>query len=561
MFATFRKHQKLLYGLALAVIIPSFVVFFSPEIGRNSGDGEVNLGVVDGKPVSRSEYNQARREVALRYRLFMGSWPDSARMARFNQNLNQETLQRAALIRRIEAQGIHAGDEAVVEQIRTYFRSPEGRYEPASYQNTLKMLATEAGVTEQEFVNFVRHELGIRHLGEVHGLAGKLVTPRIAEDAYRREHEQLLTAGVFFHASNYVGKVEIKTNDLAQFYTNQLPRYRVPVRVQVHYAAFEAINYLTEAAKQLAQNTNLTAAIDLEYERRGTNSFTNAVGKVLSPEEAKETIKEEQRKMLALNAARLDARRFANVVFEKDQPTVADFLAAAAAQKITVKATEPFTIADGPKDLKVSPGFASAAFEFIKPNAVPVSSKAIVGEDAVYLLAFKQQHEGYNPPMETVLEKVTEDYRRQESLNLMSKAAREARTALTNAMAGGKSFVDAAKEAKLEAVTFPALVRNPRPVPELEKLLANSFMFQRHAWETPTGQTSEPMSAGDTAFIVHVLARQPAPADKLAAELPSILENLRESWQGYAINDWMSRQAQSVQVPVDEDEAKKEKQK
>jgi len=558
MFATFRKHQKLLYGLALVVIIPSFVIFFSPEIGRNSGDGEVSLGVIDGKPVTRSEYTRARNETRLFYRLFRGGWPEDARFARFNLNLSQEILQRAAMIRRLEAEGIRAGDEAVVEQIRAYFRSPEGQYDPASYQNILKMLAAEAGVTEQDFISFVRHQVGFRHLEEVHGLAGRLVPPRVAEDAYRREHEQLLTAGVFFHASNYVGKVEIKTNDLAQFYTNQLSRYRIPVRVQVHYVAFEAINYLTEAAKQLAQNTNLLAAIDLEYERRGTNSFTNAVGKVLSPEEAKETIKEEERKRLALAAARQDARRLANVIFEKEQPAVADFLAAAAAQKLTVKETEPFTIADGPKDLKVPADFARTAFEFIRPNAVPVSSKAIVGEDAVYLLALKQQHEGYNPPMETVLEKLTEDYRRQESLNLMNQAAREARTALTNAMAGGKSFVDAAKEAKLEVVTFPALARNARSAPEIEKHLPNFFMLQSRAWETPAGQTSEPMSAGDTAFIVHVLARQPAPADKLAAELPSILENLRESWQGYAISDWMSRQAQSVQVPVDE--AKKEMQ-
>ncbi len=547
MFATFRKYQKVIYIAAMAVVIPSFVVYFSPYQNMDGGQPKGDFGAIDGKPISREEYEQAQREVALRYRLFMGQWPDSAQMARFNQNLQQETFSRVVLVRRLGEMNIQVGDTAVAEQIRNYFRSPQGEYDPANYANSIKMIGDEKGISEQDFIRFVRHQVGIQHLADVHGLSGKLVAPRAAEDVYRRENEQLLTAGVFFYASNFVSKVEVKTNDLAQFYTNQLGRYRIPVRVQVHYVAFEAINYLTEAAKQLAQNTNLNVALEADYQRRGTNSFTNTVGKVLSPEEAKEQIKEEARKAIALNVARREATKLAQTLYDMEKKTAADFMALAATNKLTVKVTAPFTIADGPSEFKAPTDFARSAFALSETE--PVGVRPVVGEDAVYLFALKERLREVNQPLETVKDKVTEDYRKQESVNLMHKAAQEAYRALTNATTAGKSFVDAAKAAKLEPVVFQPLAKSERKSDEVEKHV-NYFMFQNRAWDVPPGKTGEPMLAGDTGFIVHVIARNPAPADKMAGELPKLLEELRETYQGSVVNDWLNRQSQGVQVPA-----------
>ncbi len=550
MFVTFRKHQKWIYIGAMIVVIPSFVVFFTPGSGGGGGGdlGKVDLGTIDGRPVTREEFVNARREVALRYRLRFGQWPDDARMARFNLNLGQEAMTHLALLRRVEEADIRVGDEAVAEQIRTYFKNPEtGQYDPAVLDRFMQNLAAEAGYTEQEFYRFIRNQVGIQHLAGVHSLAGELVPPRAAEAEYRRENQQILTAGVFFHATNFTDKVVVKTNELAQYYTNQMGRYRIPVRVDVHYVAFEAINYLTEAAKQMAQDTNLNLRIDQVYEQRGTNSFTDKDGKVLSAEAAKEQIKEEQRKAVALTYARRAAATFSRTLEDMDRRGIAEFQKLAESGKLAVKTTAPFTIADGPAGLEVPPDFARSAFALTASE--PVALKPIVGRDAVYVIALKDRLKEVTQPLEEVLETVTRDYREQESRNLMRKAADDAFASITNALTAGKSFEDAAKAAGVEPVQFAPLTRSARSSDEVSRHVS-FFSYLDRAWATDPGKASGPHPAGDTAYIVFVKERKPAPADGLAAEMPKLLEELRESHRGMAENDWLQKQTQAIQMPA-----------
>lgn len=547
MFGTFRRHQKWIWIGAIIVVIPSFVIFFSPDIGTGTGQPKVIFGVIDGKEVSRAEYTQAHREVGLRYRLFTGRWPDDAQLARFGSNMDQETLTRVALVRRLKTLGVKVGDDAVAEQVRNYFRDQQGQYDPASYREYLAGLARESQVTEAEFVTFVRNQVGVQHLTDTFGISGRLVPPRAAEDAYRHENEQLLTQGVFFYVSNQMDKVQIKTNELAQFYTNRLGLYRIPVRVQVQYVAFEAINYLNEAAKQMAQNTNLTALIDQEYQRRGTNSFLGDDAKVLAPEAAKEKIKDEIRKQVALTVARREANNVATVLFDIEKRTMKDFLTVAATNKLEVKVSEPFTISDGPKDLKVPPDFARSAFALTAEE--PVSVRPAIGEDAVYLFALKERLKPEDPPMESILARVTEDYRNDQAVNLMKKAAQEFHAALLADGAKGKTFADVAKATGLTAHTFAPIRRSAREAEDVEKHVS-FFSYQNQAWDTPVGKFSEPVYAGDVGFVLQVTARQPAPADKMAEELPALLTTLRDNAQGAAANEWYSRQAQGIQVPV-----------
>ena len=551
MFATFRKHQKWIWIGAMIVVIPSFVVFFTPGSGQGGGGmGEVNLGTVNGRPVGRDEFLTARKEVALRYRLRFGQWPDNASMARFNLNLDQEAMTHIALLQKLEADGIKVGDEAVAEQIRTYFKNPEtGAYEPAALDRFIKNLASEAGYSEEDFFNFIRHQVGIQHLAGVNALSGELVAPRAAEDEYRRENEQLLTSGIFFNASNYVSKVKVNTNDLAQYYTNQLGRYRIPVRVAVHYVAFEAINYLAEAGKQMAQDTNLTVRIEKQYLDLGTNSFTDKDGKVLPPDAAKEQLKDELRKAIATTVARREAATFSRVLEDMDKHGMAEFKKQAEAGKLTIKTTAPFTIADGPKEFEVGPDFARSAFALTTEE--PVALKPIVGKDAVYVIALKERLSEVTQPLAEVKEKVTADYREQESRNLMRKAVDAAYSALTNGMAGGKSFEDAAKTAKLSPVTFPAIARKDRSSEAINKHVS-FFTFQNNAWETAPGKVGGPFFNGDTAFLIHVSQRKPAPAEGMSAELPKLLEGLRDNFRGMAENEWVQKQAQVIQMPVNE---------
>lgn len=530
----------------MAVVIPSFVIFFTPNVGQQVRGERVNVGTIDGRPITLTEYNQALLEVRLGYRLRFGQWPDASMGAGMKEALERETLQHVLQVRRMNELGIRVGEDALVEQVRASFRNEQGQFDPALYDGQLKRLAQE-GVSEDDFLSFVRHMVGIEHMNALFGLSGRLVPPRAAEDEYRRDNEQLVTQAVFFYASNFLDKVQIKTNDVAQYYTNQLARYRIPRRAQVHYVAFEAINYLGDAAKELAKITNLTEQIEQIYIRRGTNSFTDADGKVLSPEKAREKIKEEELKGRALVMARQQANRFASALLDLEKPSVADFLALAATNQLTVKVTEPFRISEVPKDLDVPLEFSRAVHEMTEQN--PVSARPVIGKEAVHVYALKGFLNPEDPPLDSIREQVTEDYRKFEAGNLMRKAAEEFHKTLTNGLASGKSFAEIAKAGGLEPVSFGPIARGARGSEEVEKH-TRFFMFQSAAWETPVGKTSELVNVGDAAFIVHVTERRPAPVDKMAAALPAQLQELRDNYQSAAVSDWYRRQSQAVQTPV-----------
>jgi hypothetical protein len=64
MFAHIRKHQQWLFIVIIAVVIVSFVVFFTPSVGTGGGGGggtgsNATIGTIDDQPVTQQEYYDA----------------------------------------------------------------------------------------------------------------------------------------------------------------------------------------------------------------------------------------------------------------------------------------------------------------------------------------------------------------------------------------------------------------------------------------------------------------------------------------------------------------------
>ena len=86
MFGTIRKHQQWLWIFIIAIIIVSFVVFFSPDAQMNFGqrnDLIINGKpvTIDGKPMPQDEFVRAFRETRLSYFFRSGGkdWPENDR--------------------------------------------------------------------------------------------------------------------------------------------------------------------------------------------------------------------------------------------------------------------------------------------------------------------------------------------------------------------------------------------------------------------------------------------------------------------------------------------------
>jgi len=390
-------------------------------------------------------------------------------------------------------------------------------------------------MTVEDFERFIRHELGMQQLIAVTGLGGKLVTPQEARALYERERQELSVQAVFFSATNYLAGISAPPEAVSQFYTNQMSRYRLPERVQVSYVKFAISNFLAEATKQFTELTNLNEIIDARYQQMGTNFFLEAK----TPEEKKEKIREILFKNQMLSNARKKANEFATVVFAVE-PMRAENLESVAKEKgLTVEVSSPFDKENGPKELIVGADFVKAAFGLTasEPFAGP-----LIGDDGVYVIAFKRQLPSENPPFETVREQVTLDYRFSQAMLQARRAGEEFHGTLSNALASGKSFTAICTEAKLHPVIPPPLSLSTRTNAEVESHVS-LYQFKQAAFSTPPGKASVFTPTADGGFIAFVESKLPLDETKLTADMPAFINSLRQMRVNEAFNDWFRREA------------------
>ncbi|MCX6882582.1 MAG: SurA N-terminal domain-containing protein, partial [Verrucomicrobia bacterium] len=281
MFQDIRRHQKWLWVVISSAVIISFVVYFNPNQKYRSGDagGSTAVGTIYGAPLERTEYVAAYQEAELRYLFSYGEWPGRDQVSRQMRPVERETRNRLVLVRKLTDYNIQVPDSSAAAWIAEAFAGKDNKvFRKEDLNLFVQNNLTPRGLQVEDFYRFARHEVGIQHLINVAGLAGRLVTPQEAEVSYRAENEQLETQVVLFSVSNYLAKVKIDATALAGFYTNQAANYRVPERAQVSYVTFGASNYFAQADQRIAQETNLNQRINEIYLQRGTNYYTGTNG-------------------------------------------------------------------------------------------------------------------------------------------------------------------------------------------------------------------------------------------------------------------------------------------
>ncbi|HOS76271.1 MAG TPA: SurA N-terminal domain-containing protein, partial [Verrucomicrobiota bacterium] len=242
MFGTIRKHQTWLWAIIITLTIISFVIFFSPYSKLNDAPrGRINLGSINGERINPEQFIQAQREVYLRHYFMMGDWPDDE-SRKAGGEIERETYQWLLLIQKQKRLGIHISTDVVAQAARSMI----GQFQRAGITSPdmfVQRVLRPRGFGLEDFERFVRHYLGVQELIATAGMAGKLTTPQEARDLFKREHEELSAAAVFFSAADYQAQVTVLPEAVSQFYSNRLATYRVPERVQVNYVKFDLTNY------------------------------------------------------------------------------------------------------------------------------------------------------------------------------------------------------------------------------------------------------------------------------------------------------------------------------
>lgn len=548
MFANIRRHQKWLWILISGAVIISFVWYFNPN-NRQSGSfqRERNVGSMNGRPITQGEYRDARAEAELQYFFNYGSWYGTDEFSRQNEGvLDRDTRTRLLLKEKAREYNIHVTPEEIAKWISTNF-GRERAFTEADYNHVIKDILAPKGIRERDFENYVAGQIAIQHLVSVAGLPGRLVTPQEAETHYRQENEEASADAVFFDLTNYISKVKVDDAALGAFYTNRMSQYRIPDRIRIAYVEFPASNYFPQADQKIAGITNLAQRVDEMYQQRGAKFFTDTNDQVLPPEAAKQRIREELRTSTALVEAQRAATTFAEELLAMQGAKQISNLESLASQKgIVSKITEPFDQFSSPRGMEVPERFGQVAFALT--TAEPFIEEPIRGSDAVYVAGLKDKIASSNPPLESIKDRVVEDFKRDEAQKMVTRDGQEFQAKLTNAVASGKGLTAAVSELGQKLIIMPPFTRATRAIsglerPDISRIVGMSFTL------TP-GEISQFMPSRDGGFILHLNKFIPADDAKVKAAVAENQKELQRSHQSQAFEDWFRKQMQSAKLSL-----------
>ncbi len=550
MFSFIRRHQYLAMVFILLVIV-SFVFFFTDRSVLDLG-GNVDLGSVNGRKITQREYLNAQKEAMLTHFFRYRDWPRPGSIGeQMGWKLEEQTMERLVLANQLKEKNIIVGDEAVAKQVAQFFRGGDSQATvQEQYRNFVDNRLKPEGITDEDFRRFIRNELGIAQLGVLFSAGGRLLSPAVAEAAYRHDNQQVETKAVVFQATNFVSKAkaDVDPKALGQYYSNQVANYNLPTRVQVSYVAFEAINYLAEAAQEMAKNTNLTAAIEQQYKKDGAEAHRDEKGTVLTADKAKEKMRDDLRNRIASRIAGQKAYEFAAELLAIEPTAMANLNTLAGKKGVKVFETEPFAVMDGPKGIKDSEQLARQAFGLDRDH--PFGVEPVQAGDNYYVLGFKNKIPSIAQPFEVVKAKVEEDYIQYRSSLLARDAGINFALAVTNGLTAGKKFADIAKEQKVKVISLAPFGRQATSIPELEAARVSPFQFRSAAFARAVGESSDFIPSGDGGFVLVVEKFLPADETKMKAELKDYILNLRSRQASTAYNEWVADQFQSAGVTI-----------
>ena len=517
MIGTIRKHSAVLWWIIVVAVIVSFVVWIGPggsTLGGRGGGGQGEYGNVDGRPVKQAAIQDAYRQAQLRERLqrSQSAMPDEARIQMAGQMVFADF--------KIASMGISVSDEALADFIRERYKDPstgQSRYA------TLVAELTAMGAREEDMLAMERRGIGQSVLADILSIPETLVTPREAEQDYRRDHEEAVASAVFFTGSNYLSKVTVTPEALGRFFTNRMVTYQVPEKFVLAYVRFPGSNHLAAAEAELGQMPDLTNRLEKVYSQRGTNSFVDDQGNALAKPAALARIRQEAARESANLRARETAVAFYNELSQKT-PLAPDSLDMVAQQKgLAVQITQPFARNDSPAGLEALPGVGSVVDSLSAESPV---SEPMVGTDGAYITALKIRIPASTPPLEAVRARVTEDFRRQESLQAARAAGQAFHAAATNALASGKSFAESAANQKYPVVDLPAFSLSSTSVPGLPPY-ADLASLKNAAFALQAGQAGTFTFTRDGGFVLFLKERKQPTAEAVKAGMPGYLKERR----------------------------------
>ena len=479
-FQKIRNKQKWLFGVIAIPVIIGFVVLFTPDaeerlFGRGPQSESGLYGQLDGEDVTRSQWIEARNIVIAELGPQARGIPESFLNSRAVQVLGEK-----ALMKRYGIDPSQNDSDKWVSQIvdSSLERSPADS-RPTRLEGLSRLALNYGGYAQLEAL--ARYQVGVNQLRSLAGLSGVLVSTKEAEIKFRELNEEYEAEAVFLNHTNYLSLVQSTDELLKKHYTNTLANHRIPERRQLSYVAFPASNYLAQAEKKFdalkaagragfltnywpgiitinGYETNSIKALVKQIVLVRTNDYSGMKAEEAVAVIRKEILTTPQRGIdrngslveLKSGLAVIEAYK-AGLDFQKSleatynaKPALDTLEKMALLQNLTAVTTSPVSMEDNTVVglARVTP---SQAFGLSKTNAFIIGDPPFSFAGDFYIASLKRIIPSRNRSFVEAKATVTADFKKGESIKLMNEAGDK----IQQAVAGGKSLEEVAKESNL----------------------------------------------------------------------------------------------------------------
>lgn len=478
MFDYFRKHTKFLMVVLFLLVIPSFVLVGLEQYSNRSGSGGEEVAVVDGKAISRPEWDARHRVETDRMRGQMQNIDpalldsEEARYATLERMVRERVLLGAASKAHMTVSDDRLARMFAEDPGIASFRDAQGKFDRQRF-----ILTT--GSTPEQYEASIRSELAMQQL--VAGVAGTPLPAKAQADLTLNaiyDGREIQVAR--FEPKDFAAKVTLSDADLETYFKAHTARYQAQEAASIEYIVLDM-----DAAKKSVNvsDADLQSYYEQNQGRFGTGEERQASHILITA--AKDAPQAERDKARARAQELLDAIR----------KTPASF-----AELARKNSQDPGSAERGgqldmaPRGAMVKP-FEDAMFALKKGEI----SDVVESDFGYHIIRLDNVKAAVVPPLAQVRAQVENEVRTQQATQEFAKAA-ETLTEL--AYQNPESLQPAANALKLKIQTATGLVRTPAA--GVQGPLGNrNFVSAIYAPEVlDRKQNTEPIDLGSNQLVV-----------------------------------------------------------
>ena len=237
MFEFVRNNKRVMQGLLLVIIVPSFVFVGLESYGN--GDAGAGVATVDGKKITQQEWEEAQRRQIDQARQMMGAQFDQKMFetAEAKQTILNNLVGERALDAELNRANLTVSDQALAKYISNIqiFRKPDGSFDKEAYQAWL----ASQGMTGPMFDQRLRRDLTVQHLAgavQATAFAPRTVSSRLSNiNDQQREVQELL-----FPVATYLPQVKVTDEMVKAYYDKNAQLFQIPEQVKAEYVVFDS---------------------------------------------------------------------------------------------------------------------------------------------------------------------------------------------------------------------------------------------------------------------------------------------------------------------------------